>query len=488
MIPGQDPEAEPGTELIGFGRPSPAARLVPLRRGRAAAGALLLLGALVLAPSVTVALILALLFTLTLTISVFRTVLVVIGVRWPPATEHPPRLHEARLPTYTVFVPLHQEANVVPPLIRHLSRLDYPADRLEIMLICEARDTATITSVEESIPDYRFRLVIVPEPDGAPQTKPRACNVALSQARGELCVIYDAEDRPELGQLRLAAEVFAVSEPAVVCLQARLDFYNQDHNWLTRCFTVDYASWFKGFLPGLSSLGMVVPLGGTSNHFPVARLKALGGWDPYNVTEDVDLAIRIYLGGARTALLDSTTYEEACSQTPAWIRQRTRWMKGYLQTWLVHTRSAAFATLPWQTRMAFRALIAGEPVLAALAVPMIALSAGVLAVFVAGGSSLPAAVGVAVLAATAGANLLAVCTGAVVLRAFRRRSGMTTAVLTMPAYLMLSAIAAYRAIWQLFSRPHHWEKTPHGLSGAATDPGREREGDGPVTGPSIPPQ
>lgn len=462
--------ADPDAGLIGFGRPSPAAHLVPLRCGRAAVPTLVVLGGILFAPVTAVCVVLALLLALNLTISVFRAALAVAGLWWPAQTQRPPALREEELPAYTVIVPLYDEANVVPSLVRYLSRLDYPADRLEILLVCEARDESTIDAVREAMPDGRFRLVIVP--DGAPRTKPRACNVALAQARGEICVIYDAEDRPDLGQLRLAAEVFAVSVPAVVCLQARLDFHNQAHNWLTRCFTVDYAGWFDTFLPGLAALGLVIPLGGTSNHFLVDRLKALGGWDPYNVTEDADLGMRIYLAGARTELLDSTTFEEACSQAPAWIRQRTRWMKGYLQTWLVHTRSPSFGELPWRARNAFRALIGGEPVIQGLALPLIALSAGALVLLLTRSTLLPTVVPVAVLAVTLGSNLLAIGTGTVALRA-RRRPGLVTAVLTTPAYTLLACVATYRSIWQLFRQPHHWEKTPHGLSGAATDPGRD---------------
>lgn len=462
--------AAPDTGLIGFGRPSPAADLVPLRRGRAALATLVVLGGILLNLVTTVYVLLALLLALNLTISVFRAALAVAGLRWSARTQRPPALRAEELPAYTVIVPLYDEANVVPSLVRYLSRLDYPADRLEILLVCEMRDNSTIGAVRAAIPDGRFRLVIVPS--GEPRTKPRACNVALAEAKGELCVIYDAEDRPDLGQLRLAAEVFVVSEPTVICLQARLDFHNQAHNWLTRSFTVDYAGWFDAFLPGLAAIDVAVPLGGTSNHFQVDRLKALGGWDPYNVTEDADLGMRIYVAGARTELLDSTTFEEACSQVPAWIRQRTRWMKGYLQTWLVHTRSPSFGKLPWRARYAFRGFVAGEPVAHALAAPLIALSVGALVLLLTGSTLLPAVVPVVVLATTLGPFLLGIVTGAVSLRA-RRRPDLVTAVLTTPAYTLLAGVATYRAIWQLFRRPHHWEKTPHGLSGAATDPGRD---------------
>jgi hypothetical protein len=459
----------PNAALIGFGRPSPAAQLVPLRGGRAAVATLAALGGILLNPVWGLCVVLALLLALDLALSVFRSALAVVGLRRPAQARRPPSGREEELPAYTVLVPLYDEANVVPSLVRHLSRLEYPADRLEILLLCEARDVGTIDAVQAAVPDSRFRLLIAP--DGEPRTKPRACNLALAQARGELCVIYDAEDRPDLDQLRLAAEMFAASEPAVLCLQARLDFHNHACNWLTRSFTVDYAYRFDLFLPALAALGLPVPLGGTSNHFLVDRLNALGGWDPYNVTEDADLGMRIYRAGARTDLLDSTTSEEACSRAPAWTRQRTRWMKGHLQTWLVHTRSPSFREIPWGARNAFRALIGVEPVVAALGVPQVGLSVGALILLLTSSTLLPGAVPMAVLAVTLGSSVLSVGTGAVAVRA-RRRPDLVTAVLSTPAYKLLAGVAAYRAIWQLFRRPHYWEKTPHGLSGAATDPGR----------------
>ncbi len=470
MSPSGDLAAADGTEaaLIGSGQPSPAAGLVPLRGGRVAATLLIALWGILLSPIWSLCVVLALVLALDLALSAFRSALAVVGLRRPAQVRRPPPAPEEELPEYSVLVPLYDEANVVPALIRHLSLLDYPANRLEILLLCEARDTGTIGAVEAARPDGRFRLLIAPE--GEPQTKPRACNLALARARGELCVIYDAEDRPDLDQLRVAAAMFAVSEAPVVCLQARLDFYNHAHNWLTRCFTVDYAYQFDLVLPALAALGLPLPLGGTSNHFLVDRLRALGGWDPYNVTEDADLGMRIYRAGARTDLLDSTTSEEACSRVPAWTRQRTRWMKGHLQTWLVHTRSPSFGDIPWGARTAFRALIGGQPVLAALGVPQLALSVGALILLLTGNTLLPGAILVAIPAATLGSSALSVATSAIAMLA-RRRANLITAVLSTPAYRLLAGVAAYRAIWQLFRRPHYWEKTPHGLCGTA-DPGR----------------
>ena len=181
-----------------------------------------------------------------------------------------------------------------------------------------------------------FEIIIVPR--SQPQTKPKACNFALRFARGEYLVIYDAEDRPEPDQLRKVVATFRRSPPNTACLQCRLNYYNAGENWLTRMFTLDYALWFDQVLPGLERLGMPIPLGGTSNHFRIDVLRELHAWDPFNVTEDADLGIRIGQKGYRVGVVDSTTFEEASCRTGQWLRQRSRWIKGYMQTLLVHTR------------------------------------------------------------------------------------------------------------------------------------------------------
>ena len=175
-------------------------------------------------------------------------------------------------------------------------------------------------------------------PPSHPQTKPKACNFALRFARGEYLVVYDAEDRPEPDQLRKVVATFRRSPPNTACLQCRLNYYNVNENWLTRMFTLDYALWFDQMLPGLERLGMPIPLGGTSNHFRIDVLRELHAWDPFNVTEDADLGIRLGQKGYRVGIVDSTTFEEASCRAGQWMRQRSRWMKGYMQTLLVHTR------------------------------------------------------------------------------------------------------------------------------------------------------
>jgi hypothetical protein len=369
------------------------------------------------------------------------------------------------VPPYTVLVPLYREGNMIGRLTRHLARLDYPADRIEILLLCEHDDAPTITAITELGLDPRFRLVICPP--GEPRTKARACNIGLQRATGHYCVIFDAEDRPHLQQLRHAAAAFAASARRIACLQARLDFHNFDVNWLARCFTLEYGALFGFILPGLASLGIPLPLGGTSNHFRTAALLELGGWDPYNVTEDAELGLRLHHAGWRTQMMGSVTLEEACARPAPWMRQRTRWMKGYLQTWAAHARLRA---QPPRSRLATHLLVGGTPVMAAL-LPVLAVLAVALRMPAWPGP--PALARILALAATAVLAESAVAQvggGCLAARAADRPRMMLTA-LALPLYGMLVSAATFRAVWQLPRQPHLWEKTPHGLSGDDTDPG-----------------
>lgn len=251
-----------------------------------------------------------------------------------------PDIPAESLPFYTVLVPLFREGRILPTLVARLKELDYPPERLEVLLLIESDDEQTQGAARK----YPFPPHIRPMlmPPGQPRTKPRALNIGLHKAWGEYVVVYDAEDQPEPGQLRKAAAAMRKLPPDVVCLQARLNFYNHQQSFLTRLGAVDYALWYNQFLPGLTSglarPGAFVPLGGTSNHFRAEALRKIGGWDPYNVTEDCDLGVRLGREGLRVAMLDSTTWEEAVPRARPWIRQRSRWVKGYLQTYLVHMR------------------------------------------------------------------------------------------------------------------------------------------------------
>lgn len=392
-----------------------------------------------------------------------RLTLAIIAAAPHPA--HPRlRLDDDALPVVTILVPLFREAEALPGLAASLARLDYPAQKLDIKLLLEERDHATIAEARRLNRDGRYDLVIVPP--SAPQTKPKACNFALPTARGDLLVIYDAEDEPEPAQLRAAAETFAAAAPDLACVQARLNFYNADENWLTQLFTLEYCLWFDHFLPALDRLGAPVPLGGTSNIFRTDALIEAGGWDPYNVTEDADLGLRLARRGWRTRVIDATTYEEANCRFPNWLRQRSRWMKGYMQTWLVHRRGGAGSAQGWKANLAIDLLIGGTAI-AALFNPL--LWAASLAEWANGAGAaaiLPAPYGAAAMLALALGNLslIALAALAPVRRGLTRLS--PAAILTPVYWLMMSA-AAYVALWQLLTRPHFWEKTEHGLSAGA---------------------
>ena len=231
---------------------------------------------------------------------------------------------DRRLPTYSVLVPLYREAAVVPDLIRHLKRLDYPASKLQVLLILEADDEESLTAVRRHADAAQFELVVVPP--SQPRTKPKALTYALNFARGDYVVVFDAEDRPEPDQLRKAAAAFR-ERPDLGCVQARLTPDNRD-SWLARMFTLEYAANFDVLLPALASWRVPLPLGGTSNHFPRDVLEAVGAWDPFNVTEDADLGVRLARFGYQTATLHSRTFEEAPVTFRQWLPQRRRWVKG----------------------------------------------------------------------------------------------------------------------------------------------------------------
>jgi glycosyltransferase involved in cell wall biosynthesis len=248
-------------------------------------------------------------------------------------------LHAGDLPTYSILVPMYREsAEVMARLIAHLNALDYPRDKLDIKLICEADDSETIAALKHLHPPETMEILAVSP--SSPRTKPKACNVALAHVRGDYVVIYDAEDAPAPDQLRRAVAMFRDAPANLACLQAALNYYNREENTLTRMFALEYSALFRLLLPALERLGLPIPLGGTSNHLRTDILRAVGGWDAFNVTEDADLGVRLAYFGYTTRTLPSLTLEESPITLGAWMKQRTRWIKGYIQTWLVFTRDA----------------------------------------------------------------------------------------------------------------------------------------------------
>lgn len=380
----------------------------------------------------------------------------------------PPIPPDAELPVYTIIVPLRDEARVLPLLADALRRIDYPRAKLDIKLVIEGDDTRTLAEAKSLGLESYVEFVRVPP--SQPRTKPKACNHALQFARGELLVIFDAEDQPEPQQLKKAAAAFREAPDDVACLQASLTYFNSAENWLTAQFTIEFNTWFDLLLPTVSRLGMPVPLGGTSTHFRTDVLREVGAWDPYNVTEDADLGIRFAQKGYRCEILDSTTYEEANCKTGNWVRQRSRWLKGYAQTWLVHMRRPLHS---WRAMgpvgfLGFHLLIGGS-IVSSLAHPVIWIVA--MAGLAASGSALAFVTApfvpdlLVILNATllAGGYLVSVAAGAVAV-ALRGHRELIVHTPMMIAYWPMISYAAYRALVQLMTRPFLWEKTDHAIS------------------------
>ena len=373
-------------------------------------------------------------------------------------------LRDDELPVFTVLVPMFREPDMLPRLAEALRRLDYPLGKLDIKLVLEADDHATIEVAQTLGLEGVFEIIRVPP--SAPQTKPKACNFALRFARGEYLAIYDAEDRPEPDQLRKVVETFRRSPPNTACLQCRLNYYNASENWLTRMFTLDYSLWFDLVLPGLERLNIPIPLGGTSNHFKIEVLRELHAWDPFNVTEDADLGIRLTQKGYRVGIVDSTTFEEASCAAGQWIRQRSRWIKGYMQTFLVHTRRP-LQMIRSTGALGFLGFIffIGGTVLSGILNPVFWLIylAWLVAVTTEIDPLFPQLLLFLVLF-----NLLAGNGAFIFLTMIAPiRRGWLDLIpysLTVFGYWVLMSIAAYKALWQLMRHPFYWEKTEHGVS------------------------
>jgi cellulose synthase/poly-beta-1,6-N-acetylglucosamine synthase-like glycosyltransferase len=373
-------------------------------------------------------------------------------------------LDDADLPVYTVLVPMYREAKVLPLLFDALRKLDYPASKLEVKLVLEEDDQETIDAAKALHPPGTFEIVRVPP--SYPKTKPKACNYALFFARGEFVTIYDAEDQPEPDQLKKAVIAFRTGDPKLACVQARLNYFNRSENWLTRMFTLEYSQWFDFLLPGLDKLKMPIPLGGTSNHFKLKVLRKVRAWDPYNVTEDADLGIRLAQEGFTIGVINSTTYEEANGVLNSWIKQRSRWIKGYMQTWLVHMRHPIdlWRKVGWRGTFSFHFFIGAPPFLNLVNPFMWAITIGFYILQDGEFSWLfPEPIGTLATFNLFFANLLLIYFG-VVAALKRRYLDLVPTGLMQPLYWVLHAVAAYKAAWQLIAKPHYWEKTEHGTS------------------------
>ncbi len=367
-------------------------------------------------------------------------------------------------PRYSILVPLYREPETLPHLVRALQALDYPESAKEIQLLLEADDEPTVTAARALDLPANIHLTLVPP--SFPRTKPKACNFGLHDATGDYLVIYDAEDQPEPDQLKKAVLAFESSPSNVACVQSSLNYNNPRQNLLTRWFTAEYSAWFDMQLPGLAAWGAPIPLGGTSNHFRTAVLRTVYGWDAYNVAEDCDLGMRLHRVGYRTRMVTTTTWEEACASLPFWIRQRTRWQKGYIQTYCVHMRKPGLLLreLGVAGFLHFQMLVGGS-VFFSMINPIFWCMA--LVWFVARPAAMAALFPGPIFAAGAlclfGGNFLFVYAN--LLGCYRRRDdGLMAANLLTPAYWLMMSWSGWRAFLQFFKNPFQWEKTQHGLA------------------------
>jgi cellulose synthase/poly-beta-1,6-N-acetylglucosamine synthase-like glycosyltransferase len=350
----------------------------------------------------------------------------------------------------------------VPRLTAALAELDYPKSKLEILLLCEEEDDATIDAILASDLPPQFNLLLVP--DSHPKTKPKACNYGIHQATGRFVVVFDAEDQPDPDQLKKVLLAWERSDDNVICVQCKLNYFNPDQNLLTRFFAAEYATLFDLLLPGLDAAGAPIPLGGTSNHFDRESLIELGAWDPFNVTEDADLGLRLHKAGYRTVMLNSTTLEEANSALGNWIRQRSRWVKGYLQTYLVHMRHPVrlMREVGFRGWWSFQFMIGGtvlfllNPIFWALTTLWFFTEAGLIEdlfpSFVYYAACLQLLVGNFVFTYLAIAGSMQ-----------RRLHHLVRYAVFSPVYWALMSVGAWMGFIQLFTKPFYWEKTEHGL-------------------------
>lgn len=386
-----------------------------------------------------------------------------LAAKWREKRRPRPVPPIGRRPVYSVFVALYREAAVVPQLVATLDRLEWPVACLDIKLICEADDKETLDALAAAPLGPQYEVIKVPP--GRPRTKPKALTYALGAARGDYLVIYDAEDRIDPLQLEEAWRTFEAGPPDVACLQAPLIITNARESWISALFAVEYAGLFRGLLPFLAGIRMPMPLGGTSNHFRTRVLQETGGWDPYNVTEDADLGLRLYRRGYRCGVISRPTYEEAPTEIRAWLGQRTRWFKGWLQTWLVLMRQPIqlVRSIGLGPSLLLQVLVGGL-ILSSLAHPLLFVYVGIvtwrLAVQQAAFGALDMSLLVLDFVNIVGSYLAFIALGRVGMT-LRERLAVGLRWMLTPAYWLLISLAAWRAVRELHSNPFFWNKTAH---------------------------
>lgn len=399
----------------------------------------------------------------------FNLYVILKSLHHPPELRFPlssiRKIDNSLLPVYSILCPLYKEAHILPQFIKSIQSLNWPKDKLDVLLLLEADDSSTIDAAKNmSLPKY-FTVLIVPP--SLPKTKPKACNFGLNFARGEYLVIFDAEDIPDPNQLKIAFLGFQKMGSKTVCLQAKLNYFNPHQNLLTRFFTAEYSLWFDVILTGLQSTNTALPLGGTSNHFKTEVLRQIKGWDAFNVTEDCDLGVRLFKQGYKTAMINSTTLEEANSNTKNWLRQRSRWIKGYIQTYWVHMRNPIQFIRSHGIHAFIFQLIIGARISFMLINPLLwTMTLVYFTLYTQVGPTIeslyPSVVFYLAVVSLVFGNFMYIY-NYMIGCAKRKQWSLIKYIYFVPIYWFLASLAACIAFYQLLTKPHYWEKTNHGL-------------------------
>jgi cellulose synthase/poly-beta-1,6-N-acetylglucosamine synthase-like glycosyltransferase len=415
--------------------------------------------------SITINVVVSLFFLIAI---LFKLFLALVGSRFElhqaVTREEIKAIKDEDLPIYTIHLPVYKEDKLIKKLIWNLQALDYPREKLDIKLLIEEDDDKTLNAVRNLDFPAIFEVVVVPF--HMPKTKPKACNYGLHFSRGKYLTIYDAEDIPDTDQLKKVVAFFNKLPAHFICIQCALNYFNRNENFLTRMFTLEYSYWFDYMLPGLDTLDIPIPLGGTSNHFKLDTLIELGGWDPFNVTEDADLGVRAYAKGYKIAVLNSTTYEEANNEPFNWIRQRSRWIKGYMQSYLVHMRNPykLYKKIGLKGFLGFSFFIGATP-LTFLVYPFLLLIFISYLVFDLSSirTLFPDWVLFMSIFNLMVGNILMIYIN--MMAVFKRRFyELILFAIANPIYWLMHSISAYKGLYQLVVNPFYWEKTNHGLS------------------------
>lgn len=403
----------------------------------------------ILAPNLVAISLYIILNILYLLSQIFKIFLVIIGNKTIHKNKH--FIEPLDLPSYTILLPLYKEDKVIKKLIKSLVAIDYPTNLLEIKMLIEEDDYKSLNTLK--LIDLPKHFEIIKIPTIGPRTKPKACNYGLKFAKGKYIVVFDAEDHPNPKQLKQVVAQYANSSPEVICIQAKLNYYNRHENQLTKLFSIEYSLLYDYILVGLEKLGMPIPLGGTSNHFITKKLKEIGGWDAFNVTEDADLGIRLYNHGYRCSLINSTTLEESPIHISSWLKQRSRWIKGHILTSMLHSKQLYNKFNPKQILGLYFHLYL--PNITYILLP-IYLSIRLFT------TEKPIFTYLLYINICLGIIIPTVCCILVIKR--KQWKNMKLSILLFPFYYFLFPIASIKSCWEVLTKPFHWDKTNHRIT------------------------